>query len=464
MTAQPKPVFVSKRDRAKLLEEQQQSERAAEEARIKAVILNREQFLASLDRERSRETEKPREPQAVVSQEELGAIKVGLAEQAVYIEGKKDKKKPPKPSEKFHSAPKFEWDASDDTSADPNSLAGQRIEYRPLFGKGFVGGIDVAEQAREASKYSKIVSDFETTSRSASTAAPSEQPAPQKQPGGSFARPGRFVSRYTDIGASKQWLTKSYEDMTERDWKIFREDNDIRVIYGKAPHPIREFGDGELNTRIVDNIKSAGYKKPTPIQMQAIPMGLARKDMIGIAPTGSGKSAAFLVPLIDYLIPLMRSSRENPELGPHAVVVSPTRELALQIQQEFEKLSKGIGMRSAALIGGHTIGDQEDVLNMGVDVVFGTPGRIKDLLDKYLMVLDRVNYVVLDEADLVIDLGLEADLNGILAAIPRTNLKSMLKEVAAEQEAQAASRGAPYRTTHMFSATMPQSLKMIAQK
>lgn len=319
-------------------------------------------------------------------------------------------------------------------------------------------------QAKEAEKYMKIVSSFDAENRSSMTTQATASGNSEKPSKELMKRPPRFVNRYTDIGNTRQSISKTYEQMTERDWKIFREDQDIRIIYGRAPFPIREFGDGDLNTRIVENIRKSGYKKPTPIQMQGIPMGLARKDMIGLAPTGSGKSAAFLVPLIDYLIPLMRSTRESPELGPHALVVSPTRELTLQIQGEFDKLSQGIGMRSASLIGGHTIGDQEDVLNMGIDVVFGTPGRIKDILDKYLMLLDRVNYVVLDEADLVIDLGLEPDLNSILVAIPNTNLKSRLPEVAAEQEAQAASRGAPFRTTHMFSATMPSSLKMIAQK
>lgn len=272
------------------------------------------------------------------------------------------------------------------------------------------------------------------------------------------------MNRYTKIESEKQSTFKRNEDMSERDWKIFRENNDIRVIYGKAAPPIREFGDGDLNVRIVKNIEVIGFKKPTPIQMQAIPMGLARKDMIGLAPTGSGKSAAFLIPAIHYMIPLTKLTREQPDDGPHTIVLSPTRELTLQIQEEFIRLSAGLGLRSAALIGGHDANDQEDLLTVGVDVVFGTPGRLFDLLEKSVFVLERCHYVVIDEADLMIDLGQANELHEILSIIPRSNMKSTIPELAAQQEIQAAKRHSPFRTTHMFSATMPRSLRTMAQK
>lgn len=275
---------------------------------------------------------------------------------------------------------------------------------------------------------------------------------------------GGYMRRYNSIGAQKHWEEKMVEEMTDRDWKIFREDHDIRVVSGKATYPLRDFNDCELNVRIVDNIRNAGYKKPTPIQMQSITMGLFRRDMIGLAPTGSGKSAAFLIPVINYLIPLLRLTQESPDEGPHAIVLSPTRELALQVQEEFEKLSQGMGFKSASLIGGHSSEQQENIINRGLDVIFGTPGRIKDILNKCLIVLDRCNYVIIDEADLMIDLGLEEDLNYILNTIPKSNLKSKIPEVAIDQETQAFKKNGSWRTTHMFSATMPPPLKAIASK
>jgi ATP-dependent RNA helicase DDX23/PRP28 len=332
-------------------------------------------------------------------------------------------------------------------------LYNQRKGYVPIFGKGMLGGVDAADQEREVDKYIKAVEKFQDKISTETGGGKAEN----------INKP-KLVNRYTRIEAEGKNMYKRPEDMSERDWKIFRENNDIRVISGKSVAPIREFGDGDLNLRIVKNIEAIGYKKPTPIQMQGITMGLARKDMIGLAPTGSGKSAAFLIPMIHYLIPLTKLTRDRPDEGPHGIVLSPTRELTMQIQEEFQKLTVGLGMKSALLIGGHDSNDQEDLINIGIDVIFATPGRLHDLLNKSLISLDRCNYVVIDEADLMIDLGLEEDLHEILSTIPRSNLKSTIPELAAQQEIQAAKRHDPFRTTHMFSATMPRSLRSIAQK
>jgi ATP-dependent RNA helicase DDX23/PRP28 len=107
-----------------------------------------------------------------------------------------------------------------------------------------------------------------------------------------------------DITESDHWSLKKHEQMIERDWRIFREDNDIIIKGGRVPNPIRFWNEASLPSIIQDSIHRLGYAAPTPIQMQTIPIGLERKDLIGIAPTGSGKSAAFLVPLINYLLTL----------------------------------------------------------------------------------------------------------------------------------------------------------------
>jgi ATP-dependent RNA helicase DDX23/PRP28 len=402
-------------------------------------------------RERSRSKEKLKNrPDESKNVNEKEMIKVIFVQEAQYFGDHNDSKKKRQRAmgEKHRNDLKFEWDNKEDTSRDSNPLYDTKKDYVPLFGRGIIGGVDVGLQEKAGQQYSKLVHNFAATGQE-----PGDKPAPHT-----------IVNRYSKIDVAKQTAYKRPEDMSERDWKIFRENHDIRLIYGKAPPPMREFGEGELNVRIVRNIESIGYKEPTPIQMQAIPMGLARKDMIGLAPTGSGKSAAFLIPAIHHLIPLGRLTRESPDEGPNAIVLSPTRELTLQIQAEFERLAAGLGLRSAVLIGGHDADDQEDLLTMGVDLVFGTPGRVFDLLQKSVLVLERCHYVVVDEADLMVDLGQATELHEILSTIPRTNLKSTIPELAAQQEIQAAKRQAPFRTTHMFSATMPRQLRTMAQK
>lgn len=117
--------------------------------------------------------------------------------------------------------------------------------------------------------------------------------------------------------------------MSERDWRIFREDNEIIIKGGRVPIPMRDWADYELPKFVTESIRRAEYKKPYAIQMQCIPIGLLKKDLIGIAPTGSGKSAAFLIPLIAYLSTLPRLNDETCKEGPYALILAPTRELAV---------------------------------------------------------------------------------------------------------------------------------------
>ena len=118
--------------------------------------------------------------------------------------------------------------------------------------------------------------------------------------------------------------------MTERDWRIFREDNDIQIKSGQCPNPIRDWSEIEeiLSDQVRDNLQFNGFSKPMPIQMQAIPIGRCFKDMIGLAPTGSGKSAAFLIPLIAFLLKQPRIEGNLVQDGPYSLIMAPTRELA----------------------------------------------------------------------------------------------------------------------------------------
>lgn len=135
-------------------------------------------------------------------------------------------------------------------------------------------------------------------------------------------------------------MTKAREEMSERDWRIFREDNEIYIKGGQCPNPIRSWEEAEGIPEVIrENIEINNFAKPTAIQMQALPIGMAMRDMIGLAPTGSGKSAAFLLPLVSFLLrqPPIRDNLVQD--GPYALIMAPTRELAQQIEKEFVKLT-----------------------------------------------------------------------------------------------------------------------------
>lgn len=135
--------------------------------------------------------------------------------------------------------------------------------------------------------------------------------------------------------------------MTNRDWMIFREDNDIMVQGVKIPPPFMRWKDLKVHPKILDAISEIGYEKPSSIQMQAIPVGLDKRDLVGIAPTGMGKSCAFLVPMIDFFMYLPKIVGEAVNDGPYGLILAPTRELAIQIESEFIRLSKFTHLRSA---------------------------------------------------------------------------------------------------------------------
>lgn len=206
--------------------------------------------------------------------------------------------------------------------------------------------------------------------------------------------------------------SKPIDQMTNRDWRIFRENYDIHIKGGKAPPPMRKFDEPPspelplLHQSILDAIfLTLKYKEPSPIQRQAIPIGLQRRDLIGIAETGSGKTAAFGIPLCHYLLNLPTDVLDNvANEGPLALVMAPTRELALQIDAEFQKLlSRQSKILSCAIVGGQPIQQQAQKLRDGVHIVVGTPGRINDCLEMAYLVLNQCCYTVLDEGDRMID-------------------------------------------------------------
>ena len=262
-------------------------------------------------------------------------------------------------------------------------------------------------------------------------------------------------------------MKKSLAQMTTRDWRILRENFDIVVKGGKTPPPIRTFREAILHTRILDAIeRTLHYKDPSPIQRQAIPIGLQRRDLIGLAETGSGKTAAFGIPLCHYVLSLPQHILQSvAEQGPLALVMAPTRELALQIDIEFQKLlSFATHVTCVGIVGGQPISQQAQRLRQGVHIVVGTPGRLNDCIDMAYMVLNQCCYVVLDEADRMVDMGFAPQISSILDAMGGA-LKSSLEQEAYQQELNdLKGTGLPtYRLTAMFSATMPTEVERMAK-
>ena len=170
------------------------------------------------------------------------------------------------------------------------------------------------------------------------------------------------------------------------------------------------FADFDIDPRIKHNITSKGYATPTPIQDQAIPHILEGRDMVGIANTGTGKTGAFLIPLLQKIV----KHREK-----RILVIVPTRELASQIDQEFKDFARGSGFLSVCAVGGANINPQIRGLRQDPCIVIGTPGRLKDLMERRVLNLAKFDTVVLDEADRMLDMGFIHDMKFILSHMPK---------------------------------------------
>ena len=195
------------------------------------------------------------------------------------------------------------------------------------------------------------------------------------------------------------------------------------------------FADLGLSDELLQAVEAAGYTEPTPIQAQAIPPVLMMKDLIGIAQTGTGKTASFVLPMIDILAHGRRRA-----LMPRSLILEPTRELAAQVAENFEKYGKNHDLKMALLIGGVQMGDQVKALSEGVDVLIATPGRLMDLFERGKILLTGCELLVIDEADRMLDMGFIPDIESICAKLP-TNRQTML-----------------------FSATMPPPIKKLSDR
>ncbi len=408
--------FLSKSEREALALERLKLKRATEEDRLKTNIDAYNRFaLGTALEERKLETkllqQRELEERARRQREENKEAKEQEFELSAIRDqyfGHRDKKQKiikVSADERLRFKQLIDRDEDNDTTKnDMNPLYGNRVKINTLFGRGYIAGIDQREQRKDSTYLASLSQRRLEEIRHQSTGTSNERlNISSNKEMAEAVKLLQTHDRGLVVDKYKHWSEKQRHEMTERDWRIYREDNDIRIQGGKALNPIRNWKEGELPESVMKAIIDLGYEKPSPIQSQAIPIGQAWRDIMGIAETGSGKTAAFIIPLLCYLLSLSKDVLQNcADNGPFAVILAPTRELALQIDEEFYKLSKYTEFSSACIIGGTSIEEQGFILRKGVQIVVGTPGRLCDCLQNHYLVLNQCNYVVLDEADLMV--------------------------------------------------------------
>lgn len=222
---------------------------------------------------------------------------------------------------------------------------------------------------------------------------------------------------------------------SSRDVDAFRKEKEMAVQGRHVPRPVETFDEAGFPAYVMSEVKAQGFDAPTAIQSQGWPMALSGRDVVGIAETGSGKTLSYTLPAIVHINaqPLLA-----PGDGPIVLVLAPTRELAVQIQQEVTKFGKSSRIRNTCVYGGVPKGQQIRDLSRGVEVCIATPGRLIDMLEAGKTNLRRVTYLVLDEADRMLDMGFEPQIRKIIGQIR------------------------PDRQTLMWSATWPKEVRQLA--
>lgn len=305
---------------------------------------------------------------------------------------------------------RFDWDASEDTMAHEDELRLQLRKQQPVqFGKGIADLDDYIAHTRDGLNGN---------------------------------------SKRRALHDNRHWSEKPRNEMTDRDWRIFREDYVISIKESKkqAPLPARNWDETGLSQEMLHLIRVvAKYENPSPIQMASIPIALSRRDCIGLAETGSGKTAAFVLPMLVHISRMPEMTPQVATRGPYALILAPTRELALQIESESRKFATPLGYRVVHVIGGQGLDEQAIALQAGCEIVVCTPGRMMDLLSRQMAALGNCNYLIMDEADRMIDMGFEPQVAEILDSMPEpTDDKNR-------------------RQTFMFSATMSPAVERLAR-
>jgi len=211
---------------------------------------------------------------------------------------------------------------------------------------------------------------------------------------------------------------------------------DNQITGQNVPRPITTFDEAGFPEYVMSEIRAMGFTAPSPIQCQAWPMALSGRDLVAVAETGSGKTISFALPAMVHINAQPLLERGD---GPIVLILAPTRELAVQIQQECTKFGKSSRIRNTAIYGGAPKGPQVRDLSQGVEICVATPGRLIDMLESGRTNLKRVTYLVMDEADRMLDMGFEPQIRKIVSQIR------------------------PDRQTLLFSATWPKEVQRLAQ-
>lgn len=259
-------------------------------------------------------------------------------------------------------------------------------------------------------------------------------------------------SRQSDLGQSlrkPQWSSEElppikknfYEPHANvvnrhpREVQIYREAHKITVSSPDVPYPIQTFEESQLPDYVMADIRTQGYSEPTPIQAQSWPIAMSGNNLVGIAQTGSGKTLGYILPAVVHI----NNQQPSRAKGPVALVLAPTRELAQQIQQVASEFGGRSYLRNACVFGGAPKHKQAQELRHGVEILIATPGRLIDFLERGTVSLSKCTYLVLDEADRMLDMGFEPQIRKIIEQIR------------------------PDRQVLMWSATWPKEVRKLAE-
>eukprot|EP00304_Pavlova_gyrans_P009093 CAMPEP_0206035390 /NCGR_PEP_ID=MMETSP1466-20131121/2044_1 /ASSEMBLY_ACC=CAM_ASM_001126 /TAXON_ID=44452 /ORGANISM="Pavlova gyrans, Strain CCMP608" /LENGTH=498 /DNA_ID=CAMNT_0053409769 /DNA_START=99 /DNA_END=1591 /DNA_ORIENTATION=+ len=257
-------------------------------------------------------------------------------------------------------------------------------------------------------------------------------------------------------------LAKAHKSTSDpADVASWRKEHEVAVSAG-CPDPYLRFEDANLPPQLFAEVQRAGFPTPSPIQAQAWPPALGGHDIVGIAKTGSGKTLAFLMPAFMQIM----QRRPDPRRGPYALVLAPTRELATQILDECSKFGRSAGMTATCCYGGSPKGAQLRDLQRGVYLVIATPGRLNDFLEARQVNLGAVGYLVLDEADRMLDMGFEPQIRRIVACLPRERQTLMFTATWPKEVVRLASefQKTPYQITIGSGGDRPTANKDIVQQ
>ena len=253
--------------------------------------------------------------------------------------------------------------------------------------------------------------------------------------GGGGGGMGMQFSRPSGGNSYKDVEDKGADAPQNEEVAAFWKENDMKV-YGGAPPPFLTFEAAQLPGPIMEAIAKSGFPKPSVIQSTSWPAAMAKRDVIAVAKTGSGKTLGFLIP--GFQLIMAGGQVSDPRMGASILVLAPTRELAMQIEVECQKFGTQLGIRSVCCYGGSPKGEQLGKMRMGCHVIIGTPGRINDFREGNQINFSRINYLVMDEADRMLDMGFEPQIRKIVAVVP------------------------PSRQTLFYTATWPRQVRALA--